>query len=138
MYTVNINPIQGIPFVGTGFLGKNFSTLKELKALIFKYAFKERNGKYYLIAPFRMSFSNAATTSKIKEEGDSQAKNGNVNLLSLIPIIKQNPFTGIEIYYNDGGFTIGEGNWCICKNNKYTTKSRLVEVLAELGIILED
>lgn len=137
MYTVNINPIQG-HFFGTGFLGENFSTLSELKTLILKHAFEERNGKYYLISPFRMLFSDAAITAKIKEEGDSQAKNGNVNLLSLIPIIKQNPFRGIEVYYNDGGYTFGEGNWCIYKNNDYITKSRLTDVLVELGIILGD
>ena len=138
MYTVNISPIQGLPFIGTGFLGKNFSTRKELREIILEHAFKEIHGEYYLIAPFRMSFYNAATTAKIRENGNSQAKKGNVNLFSFLPIIKQDPFIGIEIYYNSNGFTIGEGHWCICKNNKYTTKSRLTEVLAELGIILED
>lgn len=138
MYTVNISPVDGFSFFGTGFLGEDFSTREELRKIILKHAFKEVNGKYSSIVPFKLTFSDTTTTAKIRENGNSQAKNGNVNLFSLIPIIKQNPFRGIEVYYNDGGYTFGEGNWCIYKNNKYTTKSRLTEVLAELGIILED
>lgn len=138
MYTVNISPVYGLPFIGTGFLGEDFSTREELRKIILKHAFKEVNGKYSSIAPFKLTFFDSTTTTKIREKGNSQAEKGNVNLLSFLPIINKDPFKGIEIYYNSSGFTIGEGNWCICKNNKYTTKSRLTDALAELGIILED
>lgn len=102
-------------FLGTGFMGAEFSTMDDLKALLRKYATFEK-------------------------EGDRQAKeNGIVELFSCMAACAKDPFRGISIIYRpskwidkDGSefaFILVKGNEVIPQKNK-----KLRDILRELGI----
>lgn len=74
-------------FLGTGFMGAEFSTMDDLKALLRKYATFEKDGKRYWRVEIKMSFSLQSSVQAFKAEGDRQAKeNGIVELFSCMAV----------------------------------------------------
>ena len=117
-YIVNINPITNLSndenfFFGTGFLGAEFSTKKELIELLHKYAIIKKNGVRYWPKYIRLSFSPA----------------------------KEDPFYGIRIYYRPTGWFDENGNvfrFMVEKGEKLIPNyGRLFNILKELGIEIE-
>ena len=143
-YIVNINPITNLVhdenfFFGTGFMGEEFSTKKELLELLRKYAFIKKDGVRYWPKYIKLSFSLASTISSIKEEGNRQAKeNGAVNLFTAS---KKDPFYGIHIYFRPTGWLDENGNvfkFMVEKGEELTPNyGRLSNILKELGIEIE-
>lgn len=88
-------------FLGTGFMGAEFSSIDELRSLLHKYAtFEKDDGKRYWREEIKMTFSLQSSVQAFKEEGDRQAKeNGFVNLFSIGARLRKDPFHGIEIIY---------------------------------------
>lgn len=146
-YVVNINPVTNLSsdknfFFGTGFLGAEFSTKKELTELLYKYATIEKDGKRYWRQYIKLSFSLASTISSIKEEGNRQAKeNGVVNLFTVCLAAKKDPFYGIHIYYRPAGWVDKDGNifkFVVEKGKELTPNyGKLSNILKELGIEIE-
>ena len=127
-------------FLGTGFMGAEFSTIDELRSLLHKYATFEKNGKSYWREEIKMTFSLQSSVQAFKEEGDRQAKeNGFVNLFSIGARLRKDPFHGIEIIYRpsrwideDGdtfAFILIKGDEVIPQKNK-----KLSNILRELGM----
>ena len=146
-YVVDINPVTNLSsdknfFFGTGFLGAEFSTKKELSELLRKYATIEKDGKRYWREYIKLSFSLASTISFIKEEGNRQAKeNGVVNLFTTFLAAKKDPFDGIHIYYRPAGWVDENGNvfkFVVEKGKELTPNyGKLSNILKELGIEIE-
>lgn len=87
-YIVNIDPITNLSndedfFLGTDFMGAEFSTKKELLELLRKYATIKKDGVRYWPKYIRLSFSLAA---------------------------KKDPFYGIRIYFRPTGWFDENGN----------------------------
>ena len=98
-------------FLGTGFMGAEFSTIDELRSLLYKYATFEKNGKKYWREEIRMSFYLQSSVQAFKAEGDRQAKeNGFVNLFSIGARLSKDPFHGIEIIYRPSKWVDEKGN----------------------------
>lgn len=146
-YIVNINPITNLVndenfFFGTGFMGEEFSTKKELLELLRKYAFIKKDGVRYWPKYIKLSFSLASTISSIKEEGNRQAKeNGAVNLFTACLAAKKDPFYGIHIYFRPTGWLDENGNvfkFMVEKGEELIPiYGRLSNILKELGIEIE-
>lgn len=146
-YVVDINPITNLLsdknfFFGTGFMGAEFSTKKELTELLRKYATIKKNGIRYWRQYIKLSFSLASTISSIKEEGNRQAKeNGVVNLFTACLAAKKDPFYGIHIYYHPAGWVDENGNvfkFAVEKGKELTPNyGKLSNILKELGIEIE-
>lgn len=143
-YVVNIDPVTNLVsdkdfFFGTGFMGEEFSTKKELLELLYKYATIEKDGVRYWRNYIKLSFSLASTVSSIKEEGNRQAKeNGVVNLFTACIAAKKDPFYNIHIYYCPAGWLDENGNvfkFVVEKGEKMTPNyGKLSGILKELGI----
>ena len=98
-------------FLGTGFMGAEFSTIDELRSLLHKYATYEKDGKKYWREEIKMSFSLQSSVQAFKAEGDRQAKeNGFVNLFSIGARLRKDPFHGIEIIYRPSKWVDEKGN----------------------------
>ena len=98
-------------FLGTGFMGAEFSTIDELRSLLHKYATYEKDGKKYWREEIKMTFSLQSSVQAFKEEGDRQAKeNGFVNLFSIGARLRKDPFHGIEIIYRPSKWVDEKGN----------------------------
>ena len=146
-YIININPVTNLVsdkdfFFGTGFIGEEFSTKKELTDLLRKYATIEKDGVRYWREYIKLSFSLASTISSIKEEGNRQAKeNGVVNLFTACFAAKKDPFYGIHIYYCPAGWLDENGNvfkFVVEKGEKLTPNyGKLSSILKELDIEIE-
>lgn len=146
-YVININPITSLSndenfFFGTGFMGEEFSTKKELIELLYKYATIEKDGIHYWRKYIKLSFSLASTVSSIKEEGNRQAKeNGVVNLFTACLAAKKDPFYGIHVYYRPAGWLDENGNvfkFVVEKGEELTPNyGKLSSILKELGIEIE-
>ena len=146
-YIININPINNLMsdkdfFFGTGFLGEEFSTKKELCELIRKYVTIEKDGVRYWREYIKLSFSLASTISSIKEEGNRQAKkNDVVNLFTACLAAKKDPFYGIHIYFRPAGWLDENGNvfkFVVEKGEELTPNyGKLSNILKELGIEIE-
>lgn len=146
-YVVNIDPITNSLsdknfFFGTGFVGAEFSTKKELLQLLREYATIEKDGVRYWREYIKLSFSLASTISSIKEEGNRQAReNGVVNLFTTCLAAKKDPFYGIHIYYRPAGWLDENGNifkFVVEKGKKLTPNyGKLSNILKELGIEIE-
>lgn len=144
-YNINISSTTNLTsddkfFLGTGFMGAEFSTMDDLKALLRKYATFEKDGKRYWRVEIKMSFSLQSSVQAFKAEGDRQAKeNGIVELFSCMAACAKDPFRGISIIYRpskwidkDGSefaFILVKGNEVIPQKNK-----KLRDILRELGI----
>ena len=127
-------------FLGTGFMGEEFSTIDELRSLLHKYATFEKNGKSYWREEIKMTFSLQSSVQAFKEEGDRQAKeNGVVNLFSCIAACAKDPFRKISIIYRpsrwideDGdtfAFILIKGDEVIPQKNK-----KLRDILRSIGM----
>lgn len=146
-YIVNIDPITNLLsdknfFFGTGFMGAEFSTKKELLQLLREYATIEKDGVRYWREYIKLSFSLASTISSIKEEGNRQAReNGVVNLFTTCLAAKKDPFYGIHIYFRPAGWLDENGNvfkFVVEKGEELTPNyGKLSNILEELGIEIE-
>lgn len=127
-------------FLGTGFMGAEFSNIDELRSLLHKYATFEKDGKRYWREEIKMTFSLQSTVSSFKAEGDRQAKEkGIVNLFSCMAACAKDPFRKISIIYRpsrwideDGdefAFILIKGDEVIPQKNK-----KLRDILREIGI----
>lgn len=143
MYRVNISSpsnILGDPdfFIGTGFLGEEFTTYDELKELIKKYATFNKDGKSYWRKQIKLTFSLNSTISKFKAEGDRQCKEqGFVNLFAAAAVAKNDPFHNIEIHFRPGKWE-KDGivfSFVLVKGDEITPKpGKLQPILEELGM----
>lgn len=116
-YTVNVGPITNVLgqpgfFIGTGFMGEQFSTYEELKEIIFKYGkYTDKDGKRYWHPEIKLTFGLASLDEAFKREGNRQiAETGEVNLLSAVSVFGRNPFRDKAIYYIPGGATLRNGS----------------------------
>ena len=127
-------------FLGTGFMGAEFSSIDELRSLLHKYATYEKNGKKYWREEIKMSFSLQSSIQAFKAEGDRQAKvNGFVNLFSIGAAYAKDPFRKISIIYRpsrwideDGeefAFILIKGDEVIPQKNK-----KLRDILRSIGM----
>lgn len=123
-------------FLGTGFMGAEFSTIDELRSLLHKYATYEKDGKKYWREEIKMSFSLQSSVQAFKAEGDRQAKeNGVVNLFSCIAACAKDPFRKISIIYRPSRWIDEDGDtfaFILIKGNKVIPqKKKLRDILRE-------
>ena len=127
-------------FLGTGFMGAEFSSIDELRSLLHKYATYEKNGKKYWREEIKMTFSLQSSVQDFKAEGDRQAKeNGVVDLFSCMAACAKDPFRKISIIYRpsrwideDGeefAFILIKGDEVIPQKNK-----KLRDILRSIGM----
>ena len=127
-------------FLGTGFMGAEFSTIDELRSLLHEYATFEKDGKKYWREEIKMTFSLQSSVQAFKAEGDRQAKeNGVVDLFSCMAACAKDPFRKISIIYRpsrwideDGdefAFILIKGDEVIPQKNK-----KLRDILREIGV----
>ena len=127
-------------FLGTGFMGAEFSSIDELRSLLHKYATFEKNGKSYWREEIKMTFSLQSSVQAFKAEGDRQAKeNGVVDLFSCMAACAKDPFRKISIIYRpsrwideDGdtfAFILIKGDEVIPQKNK-----KLRDILRSIGM----
>lgn len=116
-YTVNVGPITNVLgqpefFIGTGFMGEQFSTYEELKEIIFKYGmYTDKDGKRYWHPEIKLTFGLASLDEAFKQEGNRQiAETGEVDLLTAVSVFGRNPFRDKAIYYIPGGATLRDGS----------------------------
>ena len=127
-------------FLGTGFMGEEFSTIDELRSLLHKYATFEKDGKRYWREEIKMSFSLQSSVQAFKAEGDRQAKeNGFVNLFSIGARLRKDPFHGIEIIYRPSKWVDEKGNvfaFILIKGDEVIPQKnkKLSNILRELGM----
>ena len=127
-------------FLGTGFMGAEFSTIDELRSLLHKYATFEKNGKSYWREEIKMTFSLGTTLEAFKAEGDRQCKeNGFVNLFSIGARLRKDPFHGIEIIYRPSKWVDEKGNvfaFILIKGDEVIPQKnkKLRDILKEIGI----
>ena len=126
-------------FLGTGFMGEEFSTIDELRSLLHKYATFEKDGKRYWREEIKMSFSLQSSVQAFKAEGDRQCKeNGFVNLFSIGARLRKDPFHGIEIIYRPSKWVDEKGNvfaFILIKGDEVIPqKKKLRDILRELGM----
>ena len=144
-YIVNIEGTSNLLsdprcFIGTGFMGAEFSTIDELKSLLHKYATFKKDGKSYWREEIKMTFSLGTTLEKFKSEGDRQCKeNGFVNLFTAALACKSDPFRGIEIIYRPSKWVDEKGNvfaFILIKNNEVIPQKnkKLRDILKDTGI----
>ena len=142
-YVVNIggtSNILGDPksFIGTGFMGAEFDTHKELKDLLLKYATFKKGGKTYWREEIKLTFSLGKTIEAFKAEGDRQCKeNGFVDLFSAALVAHKDPFHGIKIIYRPNRWIDKEGNefaFVLIKGNEVIPQcKKLSDILKDLG-----
>lgn len=99
-------------FLGTGFMGAEFSSIDELRSLLHKYAtFEKDDGKRYWREEIKMTFSLQSSVQAFKEEGDRQAKeNGIVDLFSCMKSCAKDPFRKISIIYRPSRWIDEDGD----------------------------
>lgn len=125
-------------FIGTGFMGAEFDTHEELKALLRKYATYEKNGKAYWREEIALSFSLGKTMEAFKAEGDRQCKeNGFVDLFSAALVARKDPFRNLKIVYRPSRWIDKEGNefpFILIKGDDVIPQyKKLLEILKDLG-----
>ena len=124
-------------FLGTGFMGAEFSTIDELRSLLHKYATFEKDGKSYWREEIKMTFSLQSSVQAFKA---GQAKeNGVVDLFSCMAACAKDPFRKISIIYRpsrwideDGdtfAFILIKGDEVIPQKNK-----KLRDILRSIGM----
>ena len=143
-YIVNIGGTSNLLsdprcFIGTGFMGEEFDTHEELKALLLKYATYQKDGKAFWREEIKMTFSLGTTLEKFKSEGDRQCKeNGFVNLFTAALACKSDPFRGIEIIYRPSKWVDKDGNefaFVLIKGDEVIPQSKkLSEILKGIGM----
>ena len=143
-YIVNIGGTSNLLsdprcFIGTGFMGEEFDTHEELKALLLKYATYQKDGKAFFFFLIKMTFSLGTTLEKFKSEGDRQCKeNGFVNLFTAALACKSDPFRGIEIIYRPSKWVDKDGNefaFVLIKGDEVIPQSKkLSEILKGIGM----
>lgn len=143
-YIVNIDGTSNISsdptfFIGTGFMGAEFDTHEELKALLLKYATFKKDGKTYWRKEIKMTFSLGKTMEAFKAEGDRQCKeNGFVDLFSAALVARKDPFRNLKIIYRPSRWIDKEGNefaFVLIKGNEVIPQyKKLSEILKDLGI----
>lgn len=132
-YTINITAADPTEFIfGTGFLGETFSSKCDLKAIFRKYITKRDT-------IFKLTFSSAETTAKIKAIGNELAARGeNINLFTLAAIASKDKFNDITIYYLPCGWIDDNGTFkfFLERNNNITPQynKKLSAILSDLGI----
>lgn len=144
-YVVNVGPISNslsdpLFFFGTGFWGEGIDSYEELKELIRKY-WKDKEGR---TRPFKLSFSLGVNVAKAQEIGNQQAAKGeDVNMISVLTPLKDDPFRDKSLYYSPWGFKEHkDSRWLLAENDDVDhvtifTEQRLFEVLPKIGINLK-
>lgn len=144
-YIVNIEGTSNLLsdprcFIGTGFMGAEFSTIDELKSLLHKYATFKKDGKSYWREEIKMTFSLQSSVQAFKAEGDRQCKeNGFVNLFSIGARLRKDPFRGIEIIYRPSKWIDEKGNvfaFILIKGDEVIPQKnkKLRDILKDVGI----
>lgn len=143
-YIVNIEGTSNLLsdpkcFIGTGFMGAEFDTHEELKALLKKYATYQKDGKSFWRSEIKMTFSLGTTLEAFRAEGDRQCKeNGFVNLFTAALACKSDPFRGIEIIYRPSKWVDKDGNvfaFVLIKGDKIIPQfKKLSEILKDIGM----
>lgn len=144
-YIVNISGTSNISnsptfFLGTGFLGSEFSSFEELKKLLHKYATFNKDGKRVWREEIKITFSLASTVDAFKAEGNKQCEDqGFVDLFKAALVCRQDPFRGIKIIYRPSRWVDKSGHtfpFVLIKDDEVIPKDcKLSEILKEIGII---
>lgn len=138
-YIVNIEGTSTRCFIGTGFMGEEFSTIDELRSLLHKYATFKKDGKSYWREEIKMTFSLQSSVQAFKAEGDRQAKeNGVVNLFSCIAACAKDPFRKISIIYRPSRWIDEDGDefaFILIRDDKVIPqKKKLRDILRSIGM----
>lgn len=143
-YVVNISGTSNLIsdsrfFLGTGFLGSEFSSFEELKNLLHKYATFNKEGKRVWREEIKITFSLASTVDAFKAEGDKQCKTqGFVDLFKAARVARQDPFRGIKIIFRPSSWIDKNGNtfrFVLIKDYEILPRyCKFSEILKEIGI----
>ena len=145
-YVVNISGTSNISdsptfFLGTGFLGSEFSSFEELKNLLYEYATFNKDGKQVWRKEIKITFNLASTIDAFKAEGDKQCETqGFVDLFKAARVLRQDPFRDIKIIFRPSSWVDKNGKtfrFVLIKGDEVLPRDcKLSEILKEIGIII--